>query len=76
MKKRKSSIQKKLVVMFGVIIAAIMGIVLLLHLHSMRNMRTLVYENMQAQAEYYQESLDREIDNILKLQIDFLPIRS
>lgn len=71
MKKRKSSIQKKLVVMFGVIIAAIMGIVLLLHLHSMRNMRTLVYENMQAQAEYYQESLDREIDNILKLQIDF-----
>ena len=71
MKKGKSSIQKKLVLMFGVIIAVIMGIAMLLHIRSMKNMRTLVYENMQAQAEYYQENLDREIDNILKLQIDF-----
>lgn len=56
---------------FSIIIAAIMIIFLFFHIRTAEKMRTLTYEKMQAQAEYYQEVLEMELDSILKLQSDF-----
>lgn len=68
---KKGSIQRKLAAVFGTIIVSIMLFLLIFYMKAAENMRKLTYEKMQAQAEYYQNNFQTELDNILRLQIDF-----
>lgn len=69
--KRKQSLQQKLALVFTVIIIIIVSIMLVLHIRTMNLIRRLTYEKMNSQAEYYQQTLETEIGNILNLQLEF-----
>lgn len=69
--RRKQSLQQKLALVFTVIIACIMLIVLILHVRTINVVRQITYEKMKSQAEYYQQTFETEIQNILHLQLEF-----
>jgi two-component system sensor histidine kinase YesM len=67
----KNSLQKKLALGFGICIVAVMLIMLLLQIRTVYVLRKMTYEEMQSQAEFYQETLETEISNIVQLQLEF-----
>lgn len=68
---RRGSLQKKLAFAFVVIIFAVILIALMLHLWTVSAVRKMTYEKMNAQAEYYQQTFETEINNALNLQLEF-----
>lgn len=76
MSKRKSSIQKKVLLAFCLIIIIIISITLLLHVRTIKAMRSMTYEKMEANVDYYQQAFETEIQHILKLQIEFFNDRN
>lgn len=76
MSKRKSSIQKKVLLAFSLLIIIIMSITLLLHIRTIKAMRSMTYEKMEANVDYYQQAFETEIQHILKLQVEFFNDRN
>lgn len=70
-KQRKLLLHHKLALVFASIIACIMVIELALHANTVNVVRDMTYEKMNAQAEYYQQTFETELDGILDLQLDF-----
>ena len=75
MGKRRQSLQKKLALVFVVIIICIMLIALMLYSRTVNVIRRETYEKMESQAEYYQELLETEIQYSLDLQLGFFANR-
>lgn len=67
----RTSLQQKLVIAFAVIICCIMAINFLLHMRTVNVIREITYEKMKAQAEYYQETFEMEVNYVLSQQLDF-----
>lgn len=76
-KKRKIVLRlwKKLALAFCVIILLIMSGVMVLHVRTMCAMRDAIYGRMEAYAEYYQQTFENELQNILDQQIGFFADR-
>lgn len=70
-KRRKQSLQQKLAMVFAVIIVSIMLITLALHGQTVNMIRQITYEKMNSQAEYYQQTFEKEIDHALNMQLEF-----
>lgn len=70
-KRRKQSLQQKLAMVFAVIIVSIMLITLTLHGQTVNMIRQITYEKMNSQAEYYQQTFEKEIDHALNMQLEF-----
>lgn len=77
MKKKKIAFKlwKKLAIAFCLIIISIMCVSVALHIRTMNAMRDTIYERMEAYAEYYQQTFETELQNILDLQIGFFADR-
>ena len=75
--KRQSfcSIRAKLTAVFVVIILFIMAITVILHTRAMNTIRSSIYEEMLNNVAFFQSTLDNQIDNIARLQIDFFQDR-
>lgn len=65
------SIQTKLMLGFGVVIAIITSASLLIYNRVIELARQTTYEKMQSEASYYLEVLDNEIEHVRQLQIEF-----
>ena len=65
------SLQKRLALVFAVIIVSVMLIVLLLHNRAVHIIRAETYEKMSVQADYYQDILETEVENGLTQQLEF-----
>ena len=75
MRKRFRSIRAKLSVAFVLITLFVMTITVVLHTRAMNAIRFAIYEEMLNNVAYFQETLDSQIDNIARLQIDFFQDR-
>ena len=71
----KRSLQGKLTIIFIVIVVFIIGISTLLYLMSVNAVRKVTYEKMQSQAEYYQQTFETEIDQVLTQQLEIFSDR-
>lgn len=76
MRKRFRSIQFKLSVGFVLIILVIMTITVFLHVRSTEAIRESIYTRMLNNVSYFQRSLDRELEHISQMQIDFFQDRN
>lgn len=74
-KKKTFKLWKKLAMAFCLIIISIMCVSVALHIRTMNAMRDTIYEGMEAHAEYYQQTFETELQNILDLQIGFFADR-
>ena len=71
----KQSLQGKLTIIFIIIVAFIIGFSTLLYLMSVNAVRNVTYEKMQSQAEYYQQTFETEIDQVLTQQLEIFSDR-
>lgn len=71
----KRSLQGKLTIIFIIIVAFIIGLSTLLYLMSVNAVRNVTYEKMQSQAEYYQQTFETEIDQVLTQQLEIFSDR-
>lgn len=70
-RKWRSSIEFKLMLGFGFVIAILMISSLIMYNSAVVLAKRLTYEKMDSQAEYYVQTLDKEIRHIRQLQRDF-----
>ena len=75
LRKKFRSIRAKLTVAFVFITLFVMAITVFLHIRAMNAIRSAIYEEMLNNVAYFQETLDSQIDNIARLQIDFFQDR-
>lgn len=69
--RKKRSLQQKLALAFALVIIGIMLITLMLHFRTVSIVRQVTYDKMNAQAEYYQQTFETEINHALNMQLDF-----
>lgn len=69
--RRKQSLQQKLALAFAFVIIIIMLITLMLHIRTVSIVRRVTYDKMNAQAEYYQLTFEKEITHALNMQLEF-----
>lgn len=69
------SVRGKLTVFFALIILVIMMITLALHIRTTQVIRQSIYDEMLSNVVYYQQTLDSQIQNISRLQIEFFQDR-
>lgn len=76
-KKRKMVLRlwQRLAIAFCAIIFLIMSGVIALYVRTMRAMREAIYGRMEASAEYYQQTFENDLQNILDQQIGFFADR-
>ena len=70
-KRRKTSLQTKQIFAFSIIIICFMTIMLVLHIRTVMTVRQMTYDKMRAQAEYYLDSYEVEINHAINLQFEF-----
>ena len=71
----KKSLVCKHLVIFGCIIALIVGATTGLQIASMNNIRNAAYETMDTQISYYLGMIDKEISHMRRVQISFFSDR-
>lgn len=69
------SIRAKLTAAFVLITLVLMVITVVLHGRAMDTIRATIYEEMLNNVAYFQNTMDQQINNIVRLQIDFFQDR-
>ena len=75
MSKPFRSIRAKLTAAFVLITSLLLSMTIILHVRAMNAVRSSIYQEMMNNVVYYQRALDRQMENISQLQIDFFQDR-